>query len=316
MRNIFAYFLFFTALSSFSQDQLFKKDNTKLDVKILEINQNEIKYKLFNYLEGPTIIISKSDVALIIYQNGTHEAIITKIDPIVINENPKINTYVSNKENDIAKLEDFKKLTSTKNLISINIMEPLNGTFSVSYLREFAHNYANIYIPISVGFSEPFINQTFKNTFFNGNNYYNVSNYKYTRKNYEIGFGIHFQTSGKRAVTHFIGPYIAMAQYGGTFTENKFTIDSTGSYQNVENIDHSFILNRTYFMLNNGFLFRVTKDFNIILNAAIGMKQDKYISNNPSNYNTNYYGNYYYNTNYQPSPIPTFKFGLSFGYRF
>ena len=296
MRNIFAYFLFFTALSSFSQDQLFKKDNTKLDVKILEINQNEIKYKLFNYLEGPTIIISKSDVALIIYQNGTHEAIITKIDPIVINENPKINTYVSNKENDIAKLEDFKKLTSTKNLISINIMEPLNGTFSVSYLREFAHNNANIYIPVSVGFSEPYMNQSFLNTFYNQNRN-NISDYKFKNKTFEIGLGVHFQTSGKRAFTHFIGPYVAMAQYTGTYIENIYSTNSN-YYVPSEKIDHSFVLNRTYIMLNNGFLFRATKNFNIILNAALGVKKDYYVSNSYT------------------FPITAFKFGLSFGYRF
>ena len=54
----------------FSQDQLFKKDNTKVDVKILEINPTEIKYKLFNDEDGPTIRVLKSDVALIIYKNG------------------------------------------------------------------------------------------------------------------------------------------------------------------------------------------------------------------------------------------------------
>ena len=64
-------------------------------------------------------------------------------------------------------------------------------------------------------------------------------------------------------------------------------------------------------MLNNGFLFRATKNFNIILNAAFGVKQDSYLSNNPANYYTNNYG--YNNSTF---PITAFKFGLSFGYRF
>lgn len=309
MKKILTFCLFFIAFSSFSQDQLFKKDNTKLEVKILEINQNEIKYKLFNYLEGPTIIISKNDVALIIYQNGTHEAIITKVEPIIIYDNPKANATVSSEVKQNAKLEDFKKLTFTKNLVSINIMEPLNGTFSISYLREFARNNANIYIPVSVGFSDPYMNQSFLNTFYNQNRN-NISDYKYTNKNFEIGLGVHFQTSGKRAVTHFIGPYVAITQYTGTYIENVYTTNPN-YYVPVEKIEHSFVLNRTYIMLNNGFLFRATKNFNIILNAAFGVKQDNYQSNNPVNYYSN---NYYYS--YSSFPITAFKFGLSFGYRF
>lgn len=300
--------LFISVFSGFSQDQLFKKDNTKLEVKILEINQTEIKYKLFNYLDGPTIIISKSDVALIIYQNGTHEAIITKPEPIIIYENKNANSpqTLANKEQ--LKSEEFKNLTSTKNLISTNVMDPFNGTFSLSYLREFANNNANIYIPVSVGFAEPYMNQSSVNTFYSPNRN-NISDYRFSRKTIEVGLGIHFQTTGKRAVTHFIGPYIAMAQYTGTFNEISSNNGINYTHQVTE---HSFILNRTFFMLNNGILFRVTKNFNIMINAAFGVKKDIYVSNNPEKYYTSSY-NYNYPSTF---PISAFKLGLGFGFRF
>ena len=67
-----------------SQDQLFKKDNTKLEVKILEINPTEIKYKLFNYEDGPIITVLKSEVALIIYKNGMHEVITASPETLVV----------------------------------------------------------------------------------------------------------------------------------------------------------------------------------------------------------------------------------------
>ncbi len=73
MRYIVLFLAFFSAVGAFAQDQLFKKDNSKTDVKILEVTPNEIKYKLFTYQDGPTITVLKSEVALIIYQNGTHE---------------------------------------------------------------------------------------------------------------------------------------------------------------------------------------------------------------------------------------------------
>ncbi len=69
-----------------SQDQLFKKDNTKIEVKILEINPTEIKYKLFNYEDGPIITVLKSDVALIIYKNGMHEVITASSEISVVKD--------------------------------------------------------------------------------------------------------------------------------------------------------------------------------------------------------------------------------------
>ena len=43
--------LIFICLSGIikAQDQLFKKDNSKIEVKILEITQDVIKYKLFAF---------------------------------------------------------------------------------------------------------------------------------------------------------------------------------------------------------------------------------------------------------------------------
>lgn len=64
---------FFSTVSGFAQDQLFKKDNSKTEIRVLEISADEIKYKLFNYQDGPTITVLKSEVTLIIYQDGRHQ---------------------------------------------------------------------------------------------------------------------------------------------------------------------------------------------------------------------------------------------------
>src|SRR4051812_35969728 len=58
-----------------AQDQLFKTDNTKLSVKILEVGPTEIKYKIFTNMNGPTYVERRDKVTLIIYENGTHEVI-------------------------------------------------------------------------------------------------------------------------------------------------------------------------------------------------------------------------------------------------
>ncbi|PVY42195.1 hypothetical protein [Pontibacter virosus] len=54
-----------------AQDVLIKRNGDELEVKVLEINLEEVKYKRFDNLEGPVISIAKSDVFMIKYENGT-----------------------------------------------------------------------------------------------------------------------------------------------------------------------------------------------------------------------------------------------------
>lgn len=322
MKKFFLYVVFSFSTIGYAQDQLFKKDNSKVDVKILEINQNEIKYKLFTYQDGPTITIAKKEVALIIYQNGIHEVINAEVEAPVI-ETPMIvynNSYSyrpSPRVNqDSIDKAIFKNLVSTKNLISFNVIEPINGSFSVNYIREFAHNYLHLYVPVSVGFASPYFTQITNGVFTgnsNNNNNYNttsyssVSNYKLDNKTYEVGLGIHFQTSGKRAITHFVGPYVGIAQFKGSFDETLTKYDALNNFITTNNLNQAFTMDRLYVMLNNGVLFRVTKNFNIMMLAGLGYHVDTYKTNDPTKA---------YNFNKTQLPINAFKFGLSFGYRF
>ena len=59
------------AVKSFSQDMLIKTNRDTLFVKIIEVGDKEIKYKLFNYPDGPTIIANKTEVKSIKFQNGS-----------------------------------------------------------------------------------------------------------------------------------------------------------------------------------------------------------------------------------------------------
>jgi hypothetical protein len=58
-------------LISQAQDILIKRNGDELEVKVLEINLDEIRYKRFDNLEGPVISVAKSDVFMIKYENGT-----------------------------------------------------------------------------------------------------------------------------------------------------------------------------------------------------------------------------------------------------
>tara|TARA_B110000259_G_C13929202_1_gene368226 strand:+ start:243 stop:827 length:585 start_codon:yes stop_codon:yes gene_type:complete len=59
--------------TSFSQDLITTKKGEDLQVKVLEINIDLIKYKRFDNLNGPIFSIMKSDILMVRYENGTKD---------------------------------------------------------------------------------------------------------------------------------------------------------------------------------------------------------------------------------------------------
>ena len=57
-------------LCAYAQDVIVTKDSKKIDAKILEVSKSEIKYKEFDYQDGPTFTIGVEDINSIIYANG------------------------------------------------------------------------------------------------------------------------------------------------------------------------------------------------------------------------------------------------------
>lgn len=65
--------LLFCSIISIAQDTIYKVDNTIIEAKVLEITTDEIKFKKFNYQEGPTFTFSKIEVVMIVFANGEKE---------------------------------------------------------------------------------------------------------------------------------------------------------------------------------------------------------------------------------------------------
>lgn len=76
--------------AAFTQDIIVKKDYSEIKAKVVEIQDNLIKYKSYDFLDGPLRNIYVSDVLKIIYENGKTE-IFTVPDEI----KPVIRTFSS-----------------------------------------------------------------------------------------------------------------------------------------------------------------------------------------------------------------------------
>ncbi len=291
----------------FSQDQLFKKDNTKLDVKILEINPTEIKYKLKSNPEGPLYVVLKNEVALVIYANGEHETFSDVKPAAAISKSEyKESTTIINYDSLFAKknreMEQLlATLTKHKNIIFINTLGFANSCISLTIAREFMKGKMSVHLPVSFSYNKPQISNSFDMNYFDF-----VSNYQLTQKTIDVGIGIYYHT-GKRAVTHFIGPLYRFVQYNGYFqsyynyNNNNYNVDSK----------HGFVMNESYLMVNNGILFRITPHFSLMIHGAFGLIiQRDYIGNNPNNYSL---PNYSYNNS---NAYPIAQLGFHAGFRF
>lgn len=82
-KTVFTLIALITVLVCQAQDVLIKRNGDEIEVKVLEINLNEIRYKRFDNLEGPVISILKSDVFMIKYENGTRTTFTETAAPTV-----------------------------------------------------------------------------------------------------------------------------------------------------------------------------------------------------------------------------------------
>jgi len=71
------FMLFVSGMSVYAQDIITMRNGDEIKAKVTELSSSEIKYKRFENLEGPTIVIRRADVFAINYEDGRREVINT-----------------------------------------------------------------------------------------------------------------------------------------------------------------------------------------------------------------------------------------------
>lgn len=81
---LFSFFFVLIVPYAYAQDTIYKRNNETVIAKVLEINQTEVKYKKYNYPDGPLYIDNKSDIKMIRYAGGPTEEFKAEPPPVVI----------------------------------------------------------------------------------------------------------------------------------------------------------------------------------------------------------------------------------------
>lgn len=102
------FFISITAATN-AQDKIYKKGGEIVEVRIIEVGTDEIKYRVFNDQSGPMYSLDKDRIIKVIYENG------------------RVETYYNNLKD--PKLYDDQ----AKDAIKINFLAPLLGYTQVNY---------------------------------------------------------------------------------------------------------------------------------------------------------------------------------------
>ncbi len=138
--------LFFASLSA--QDFIYKNDGGEIEVKVIEITPDVIKYKKYEFLDGPLYNIKIDDIFMIVYENGHREVYkkkenSTTVEPAVVPVvAPVIDKPSEVKQESGTSKNDPKKESnqSINSEFSPNIQFGITAGFNISSAR---YNYKN-----------------------------------------------------------------------------------------------------------------------------------------------------------------------------
>lgn len=115
MKNIILILLLITGVNLLkAQDLIIKKNGEEIKAKVLSIEIDQIKYKRFDFQDGPVMVIAANDVVLVKYENGVNKV----IGPI-----EKSPSNISKEINVTPIVDEVKTEKLTK-------IEYVNGSFS------------------------------------------------------------------------------------------------------------------------------------------------------------------------------------------
>ena len=245
-------FLFFILTSFccytniFAQDVLYTISGNKIKVKVIEINANEIKYKDFNNIEGPTYLIYNTDVVLIQFANGTSQ-IINANAPVL---KPAKTETVSVKKSQQKQNPNLYYMNP--NLLSINALALANGDVTLMYDRDFFNSRLSLSVLGGYNF----------NTRMGILNALISDSREHAKKNYDAGLGINFMPNNTKRGQYFVG---LLGKY------MSYTYDNPINTTNNQLLFTKATGYQMAIMVTNGWFVRVSPNFNFKIFGSIGI---------------------------------------------
>ncbi len=213
MKYLLLFLLVLTGLmTAQAQDKIYKiGEKTPIVAKILEVNLDDIKYKDFDNLDGPTFSLEKVNIDRVVYATGRIESF---SDPLVI-----------------AAVE-YKKMN--RNIVKVEFLNPLNGHLHMGFERWLKQGTSFELHADLIGVGKNRVALT-RNT--------NSVVEKYYRNQLGLGVGASFKfillgervKRGEKMMHILQGTYIRPSAYLGSYNYNTYTDFSNSDVRKNKN---------------------------------------------------------------------------------
>ncbi len=238
------------AIPSFAQDIVILKNGTSIDAKVLEVDDNSIRYKKFDNPEGPTYTEKKEAISEIRYKNGSKE-IFNQEKSTSPDKNPNSVWWTKARETKLGFWMDPLGCAQWGPMVGMSIRMGMN--FDVKAHMRIYHSE----FPLAEGFN--------RNNFKNG-----------------VGFGLEFSKlfatthgnwhTGLLFETAAFESYEERDYYDGYYHYNTldfalYTIAATGGY--TLRFSNRFFID---FSLQTGVLFQIFDDIELSFYANASLK--------------------------------------------
>jgi hypothetical protein len=300
-----------------AQDIITKNDSSKVTATVLEINPTDIKFKLFDYTDGPKITTRKSEIAYIVYRNGVVERFQKSTSTPKYDAYQSVNKYnldnvpVTMYASPEAKIKKCEKLYTKKNYLGFNYIAFLNTALGFNYMRDVKKANMIINVPFAFGLGSPSITSSL----YSRNYTDNTSTTKYDLLKYQVGVNALFAPSMNREVNFLMGPSFNFSEYRMSVDTKYTTVTAGQNEYNDGRFKNQFNLRREHYGVNVGFLARFSEKINMNMLITFGYKKDTYNEKDPYGIES-INSNARYTVTAPENVMPYVNFAWSIGYRF
>lgn len=124
-RIVLSLVLVLASLACYAQDIVVMTNGESKKVKVEEITDSQIKYRLFDNLSGPLYVVSKNEVFAITYSNGTTETYNKKAIAATTNVDSNYNRTVKVLDNEmesrLRRLRVWSKITKIYGWVNVGL---------------------------------------------------------------------------------------------------------------------------------------------------------------------------------------------------
>ncbi len=257
--HILLVLLAFGSTRIFAQDTLYRVDGRVSNVRIIEINSNQVKFRNPEGQGGPLFVLNKSEVVKVVYSDGRMERFNSESAAPMVQTNMYGNVW-----GDVPK-PDPLRTNFKRRYVNLSVTDYFAGALTVGYEYFTKTGDYSLRVPVSIGFKTLGISgYGIRETEYEGRQAYYREN-----KKFSTGFECYYYPYGQGKVRYYFGPAIEMGwfEYTDEMRSNTFPYTITdknqnGSFQSV--------------LVHNGILFQPTPEINFNISIGLGYCQSRF----------------------------------------